>query len=996
MKKYRKIFKGLTASTLALLTFSVGMTGVLTTYSHYVNDYLGTVDTVLEADKVNPDAVHFKSDYFNNLLYNASGTQYTESEAVNYMNDKLAFIKETVGEGITLLKNNGVLPLTSAKKVTCLGRSSADLHYCASSGSGIIPTSNAITIEQAFSSVNVTANPTAYAFYKGRSEKYKTEEGGNKAAIGETPISAYTTEVTQSFKEYSDAAIVIFTRPGGEGNDLVQTGGTDFTGSQLNLNQDEKDVLNLAKETFEKVIVVLNTDNPIGIGDLKDDDKIDAIVWAGGMGINGVEALAELLVGKNNFSGKLPDTFATDSLSSAAAQNCGSYKYTNADEITAYVKNSCAHSFVVEAEGIYIGYKYYETRYEDCVLGGRSADNSNGIYASSGKWNYSDEMGYTFGYGLSYTEFDQTLSEVTFNDDKSVATVKVNVKNTGSVAGKDVVQIWFQSPYTDYDMQYGVEKSAIQLADYIKTDILQPGESATYTVEVEMANCASFDSKGAGTYIMDAGTYYFALGNGAHEGLNNVLAAKGYTSSDGMDADGDESKTYSWVIDELDAETYSKSRWTGEEINAVFGDADLNYWQEGAVTYLTRSDWNTFPKTYDTLTATEEMITALACNESITGEDFTKGLYDDERNVVYDSKETNISLYEMFGKDFDDPMWDSLLDQLSMRETSLIVGIGNCETVEIESINKGKTMGGDGPTGFAGIIKYQTFNGAKLAARCYCSETLISGTWNKECSAKFGYFLGEDGLFLNKTDLWGPGANLHRTPFSGRNNEYPSEDGILGFEQLAAQCNAMYSKGLIAAPKHFAFNDQESGRNGLSTFVLEQSAREIILKIYEGAFTEGNARGTMSAFPRIGLTYIGTSYALLRTVLRGEWGFKGYITTDMAGTTEYMRPVEAVKSGVTLFDNNSTQQADILYEAMPNDTTLQKAARDAAHYTLYAFANSNAMNGYDENVFSKAAMPWWQVGMITLDVVLGILFASSVTLYAISIKKEKDVEEVRV
>ena len=997
MKVLKKLpLKGLTAVLLMLTVFSVGMTTVLKTYSHYVNDYLGTVDTAIENDNVDPETIRYKSDYFQNTVYNPVDRAFTDAQAKNFMEDKLDFIANAAGEGITLLKNNGVLPL-SAEKITCLGRSSTDLHYCSTSGSGMIPTAGAIKLDAAFSQVGITVNPDIFKFYESRPETYRTAEGGNKATIGETPVSAIG-ELTTTFAEYGDAAVVVFTRPGGEGNDLVaEGGGTDFSGSQLNLNDDEKAVLSLAKSNFDKVIVILNADNPIGRGEMKTDEEIDAIVWAGGLGINGAESLAELLTGARNFSGKLPDSYAIDSRSSAAAQNCGDYSFTNAEDIRKYVGHNTVGDYLIEAEGIYIGYKYYETRYEDYVLGGRNADTNKGVYSSGTNWNYSSEMGYTFGYGLSYSEFEQTLDSVQISADGKTAEVKVTVENVSGPAGKDVVQIWYQSPYTDYDRQHKVEKSAVQLADYIKTETLLPGASEQYTVTVQLANCASYDSDGAKTYIMDAGTHYFALGNGAHEGLNNILAAKGYTpdnTDNRMDAAGNSALTYSWEIAELDADTFSASRYTGEEITNLFDDADINNWIEGEITYLTRSDWNTFPETYDNITAPQSMIERLACNEDITKIDYSNGRFDDEPDVTYDSQETEYALFMLAGKPFDDPMWDDLLDQLSMRETSLIVGIGNCETVEIQSINKQKTMGGDGPTGFAGIISGQTFNGSKLAIRCYMSETLLSGTWNKDLAYTFGYMLGEDGLFINKTDLWGPGANLHRTPFSGRNAEYPTEDGILGYEQLAAQCAAMTEKGLIAAPKHFAFNDQETNRNGLATFVREQSAREIILRIFEGAFTEGGAKGTMSSFPRIGPDYMGMSYNLLQGYLRNELGFLGYITTDMAGATDYMRPVESVKAGVTIFDNNSTTQADILYKAMPKDATLRKAMREAAHYTLYAFANSNAMNGYDENARVIHLIPWWLGTMIGISIGFGVLFLASATLYVTALRLGKKEERL--
>ncbi len=995
----KKIFRGLTAAWLAFFVLCVGMTAILYQSHHYVNDFLGTKETVIKNDNITEESVHYKSNYFKNGLYNPETRAYTNEEAAKYLEDKLDFIEEVMGESITLLKNDGALPLSAEEtKVTALGRASADLHYCGTSGSSMIATTYALKLDAAFSEAGLTVNPVALSFYNSRTEKSNTAASGG-ARIGETPVSAYPSDVTASFAQYNDAAVIFFTRPGGEGNDLTLEGGEDFSGSQLNLNQDEKDVLELAKRNFDKVIVVLNTDNPIGIGEMKDDPGINAIIWAGGFGINGVTALGKLLNNTDgmNFSGKVNDTWAIDSASSPAAQNAGYYTWTNAEEVSDYIGHTSCLTYVVNAEGIYIGYKYYETRYEDSVLGGRNADSTTGAFASENGWSYAEEMGYPFGFGMSYTTFLHTLKDVKWNDDNTAATIEVEVRNTGNYAGKDVVQIWYQSPYTDYDRTHGVEKAAIQLADYEKTSVLYPASEAdethpnsqTVTVEVDMHNCVSYDSDGSKTWILDAGTHYFALGNGAHEALNNILAAKGYTTDNGMDAEGNADMVASFEVETLDADTYSVSRWTGGAVTNLFGDADVNEWLDGQVTYLTRSDWTTFPKTYDNLTASEEMIRELACSEELTGYDYSYGKYTDAPEVIYGSHDTNYSLSMLRGKALDDPMWEGLLNQLSLRDTALIIGVGNGFTEAIDSIYKSETYDGDGPTGFSGTIVGQVYNGGKVGVKIYFSQNASCATWNKELQYRFGYFLGEDGLFLSKTSLWAPGADLHRSPFSGRNAEYVSEDGVLGFEYLAQQCKGMSDMGLIPCPKHFAFNDQENGRVGLANFFTEQYAREINLRPWEGAFTEGHAGGTMSAYPRIGLTYIGMSNSLLNGWLRGEIGFKGYVLTDMAGSSAYMRPVESVKCGVTLFDNNNLDQANILEAAAKTDTTLQKAMREAARHNLYSIVNSNAMNGFDENAQIVSVLPWWKSALIALDVCVSVVLAAFVAVYAVAAVKEK-------
>ena len=430
-------------------------------------------------------------------------------------------------------------------------------------------------------------------------------------------MSAYTEanpDFLTSFSEYNDAAIVVIGRPSSEAGDFFPgtNGMAEDEGASniLGLTTNEREVIAAAKENFDKVIVLINSSSAMEIEELKQDDGVDSILWVGQPGNYGFLGVADVLTGTVSPSGHLADIYAVDSTSSPAMQNFGVIPYSNQESVDlgrlTYIDYR-AGWYLVEAEGIYTGYKYYETRYADVVNGLGNAASQTGS-SNDTAWNYSDEVSYTFGYGLSYTTFNQTLGEVTLNDEDHTATIMVTVENTGSMAGKSVVQLYAQSPYTEYDKQNKVEKSAVQLLGFEKTKELQPGESEEITVVVDLQYLASYDYSNAKTYIMDDGDYYFAIGNDAHDALNNILAAQGKSASDGMDYAGDAAKTYTWHQDTFDNETYSVSK-AGVEISNQLNNADLNYYLPDTVTYLSRNDWEaTWPLHYSDIEASEEMI----------------------------------------------------------------------------------------------------------------------------------------------------------------------------------------------------------------------------------------------------------------------------------------------------------------------------------------------------------------------------------------------------
>ena len=490
----------------------------------------------------------------------------------------------------------------------------------------------------------------------------------------------------------------------------------------------------------------------------------------------------------------------------------------------------------MEAEGIYTGYKYYETRYADCVLGqGNASDAVGSVNGTS--WQYDAEVSYPFGYGLSYTTFSQTLDSLEVDLAAKTVTAAVTVTNTGGAAGKDVVQLYVSLPYTEYDQKNQVEKSAIQLLDYAKTELLNSGESVTVTITADAQDMASWDSASdneAGTkgcFILDDGTYYFTLGNGSHEAVNNVLAAQGKTVSDGMTEDGNQDCVKTWTLDSFDSTTFAYSA-NGTAVENQLGDADLNYYMPGTVTYLTRSDWSgTWPKTYKDLTATEEMLEVLK-------NDLVEIREQGDPSSVTFGADNGLTLAALKGvEDINDPRWQQLIDQITLEEAMIRTGFGGTSTKTIESIVSPEAVQNDGPNGINSYTLGQYANTDAESGDPYavssddknlsykfgtmCNETVIAQTFSKELAAEYGRVIGNYSIWSNLPIFWGAGTNLHRLPYNARNHEYYSEDAVLTAYQAAAYIAAGKEYGCIIAPKHFAANDTEINRSGISAFMTE-------------------------------------------------------------------------------------------------------------------------------------------------------------------------------
>lgn len=698
-------------------------------------------------------------------------------------------------------------------------------------------------MKEAFESVGYTVNPVLWDFYVGNHEQYSRVIPSNLPGVDHTyhvnecPVSEYTQSVRDSFAEYADAAVVAISRSGGEGLDLI-TDSSAPAGNYLALTQEELDMLDMLQNSneFDKIILLMNTSNPLEMGFLQDYPKIQACLWVGNLGQYGIQAVVKAFTGEVNPSGRLVDTYALDVFSAPAMQNFGeSNVYTNGGEVPELVGymygNEPGDIYVAYAEGICVGYKYYETRYEDVVLN----------QGNAGNFDYAAQVAYPFGHGLSYTTFEYTNFRVSSTGDGF--SVTIDVTNTGGMAGKDVVQIYMQSPYTDYDRQNGVEKAAVQLVGLDKTKLLEPGETQSVSIAIDREVMKAYDTYGAGSYIVDAGDYYFAFDRNVHDALNNILAAKGRTVADGMTANGDTAFVYRHTEGRLDTETYSVAD-NGYAIANRFAEADLGHYEgsvEGGMTYLSRNDWvGTFPKRV-VATATPQMLKEMAK----TGID-----EDPNAEMPATGVDNGVALISLRGVDYDSDQWNVLLDQLSAEEMYNLVRVGGYGTGAVESVAKPATTDRDGPQGISGTIGTTTGLGVRSVS--YSGENVMASTWNRDLLRRVGEMVGESGLHMGVYGWYAPAMNIHRTPFSGRNFEYYSEDPFLSGELAVAEVSGAQSKGIFCYIKHFALNDQDAHRYGLSTFANEQSIRELYLYPFERAVTEGGATAVMTAYNRIG------------------------------------------------------------------------------------------------------------------------------------------------
>lgn len=1024
MKNKSNLLRGsvFTATMLLSLAASVGVI-----MEKNRNEIDGFFNTHSQVTITTDDGTLYSTFVPDDKYLNNDGTG--NSKAI--VDDHIALNTQMSEEGSVLLKNDGALPFnttTSKPKVTLLGiRSHVIL---AGSGMGVTANANQVVQLEDALKENFDVNPTMSSIYGTLNETIKLTNNDRAAASNYNPkepslsdIAGVNSDYQNSFDEYGDAAIVVVGRPSSEMGDYAPgAAGVDPTtgaSTALQLTTNEKDIINLATEKFDKVIVLVNTNSAMEIDDLKNNDNIDAILWVGHPGCYGTYGINNILSGKANPSGHLYDTYAADSLSAPAMMNMGTFTYGNPEtDFTRTPSNGSNDKYLIEAEGIYTGYKYYETRYEDVVLNQGKANSTAGTYKSKGAWDYDKEVSYPFGYGLSYTTFDQEITDISYSikAHSITADVKVKVTNTGNVAGKSAVQVYGQAPY----YEGGIEKASVQLLNYDKTDVLEPGEDTTLTINIDLQNLASWDSEalnGNGTYILDSGDYYFAIGNGAHDALNNILAKKGKTVADGMTKNGDANKAVLWEYDysggDVDETTFNVSK-AGEQVKNSLEEADWNYWDEGKVTYLSRSDWEgTYPKTYSNMVATDEMV------KYINGGIYEVSTNDDMSEVIY-GQEGDLKFGEMKLADFNDQRWEDLLNQLDLTEALNFILNGNRVFTAMDSIGFiGGRFTENGPNGIGGrgfsSLSYnnygettpdwlipETDENASFGMNIFPSAPVVASTFNPDIAYEQGRLIGNDALFTGLPILWGPGMNTHRHPYNGRSGEYYSEDPILtGVCGMEFAIGAL-DKGLIAAPKHYAFNDQEANRTGIAPYLTEQRARETELRAFQIAFEatkydtpekDRGMLGVMTSFSRIGPTEVTCSKGMLQDILRTEWGFNGYIVSDMNDDTDLF--FDCVIAGLSSFDGSGSidtlKTNPFTADDIKNDATFVQAVKDAIHYDLYVLSQSNYVNTMSVNSHTEERMVSWRIGYvaaIATTAALTLISLGSYVYYEFKHRKE--------
>ena len=948
--------------TIILLVFSILLTAAIPVTAYY--------ETMINA-ALNAQTQKIIPGENSKIFY---WTDYESEE--DLVNNDMAVCRQVEAEGAALLLNkNNALPLAADAKMSLFSQSAVD-PVLTGTGSAFMATGDAVSLYAALqdSFAPGCVNQELWKFYKtsGYKRVNAALSGGSpdQYRINEVPWEKYPEALKATFPQYGDAAIVVLSRSSGEGADLPNSleALRDYMtdGDYLRLCADERALLDNLMQlkqdgVFKKVIVILNSSSTLQL-DFIDDYDIDALLWVGNLGLNGIPAVADILAGKVNPSGRIVDTFQKDNHAAPAMQNYDAYPYTNAAELglaaaqnnTAAGIDKCNQNYVVYQEGIYVGYRYFETRYEDYVLGRGNA----------GDYDYDKLVAFPFGSGLSYTTFDYSDFKIT--DQGSTILAEVDVTNTGGVDGKHTVQIYFQSPYTQYDIDNGVEKAAVELCGFDKKEIAA-GKTEHFAIEIRKDDLTSYDSTLAKTYIMDAGDYYFTVASDAHNAVNNILMAKGADSTR-MSGTGDAALTAAWTLDKLDTTTYAVSAYTGNAITNLFEDADLNKYAgaEGqTVTYLSRNDWQgTFPTTQslrvtdamwaDGLTHNAEERTAIV--------EKMKALYWQGATLPENSTGGTLKAIDFVEMPYEDTAWDKLVSQISYGDMLDTIYNGAFNTHALPAINLPATMEADGPTGYTKSL----MGGASGMA--FTSEDVIAASYSKELAYLVGKCMAEDMLHSNQNSdstsvagIYAPGLDIHRSQYLGRHNEYYSEDGWLSGEIAASQVQGIRSKGVLAFAKHFALNDQEQGRYGISVWANEQSIREVYLEAFEGAI-RGGAMNVMTSFNRIGVVWSGSHYGLMTGILRDEWGMEGAAITDMSINAKWMDYRMGLLAGQDIWCGQKGSMGTL--DGSENDPAIASAVHKAMKNIVYSVTRTNAMNVGDAVVLTIT--PTWKIALYAL------------------------------
>lgn len=914
------------------------------------------------------DTDYYKSDY---------------SNLADLMQDGQALAEKVEAEGAVLLKNdNDALPLSQNAYVALFGYASVDPAYGGSGSAASDNPKTEINFWDGFTQAGLSVNKTLYDFYKVNASRYAPSKYDTRDASWGDLVS--DSSVSASFDTVHDAAIVVIRRSRGEN--------ADPSYEYLQLSANERSLLLGLKEQkgakFDKIIVLFNTANQVEADFLNDADYgVDAALWIGTIGQTGAKAVGDILTGKVNPSGKLSDTFWTKHAYNPAMANFGVMRYANASDFSqlpsesnnSYTKMSNT-AYVAYAEGIYVGYRYTETRYEDVV------SKRNG----AGEFDYNQVVAYPFGYGLSYTTFDYSDFATSYNRSDDTFTITFTVKNSGSVAGRESCQVYLSKPYTQYDADNGIEKAAVELVGFTKTKLLAPDEVQECSVTVEGSALASYDANNAKTYVTSEGDYFFTVGKNAHDAVNNVLAAKGYGIADGMTEDGNEALVKKVAASK---QKYNKSA-TGAEITNLFDSSDWNkYANNGgtSIVYVSRSNWNdTLPQTMNdrtTLYMTAEMVQEILSytdSSSIAPDEFENPSLGENNGLqlvelMTDSDGNKVA--------FDSEVWDLLVSQLSWDELCALITTGMRKTAAAASVGKPATIEHNGPTGVT--ERYDIGESVKsgyaykindpdkeYSPSYYPCLGILAATFDTELANRVGKMYGEDALWAGYSGLYGIGLNIHRTAYDGRAFEYYSEDSYLSGIMAANLVSGLQSKGCNGYVKHLVGYEQQGNRIGLAVWTTEQTLREIYLKPFYIAITQGGAMNCMAAYTRLGTQFCAGNKALLTDFLRGECGMEGFVVSDMyAGRYNDSQLPMFLMAGCDLPDGDLAASIYADYEYGYSQVVSQMKL--AAKRILYATVRTGAMNGWSSNMRIVMVPVAWQVALLAATIVCGVLFAAS-------------------
>ena len=846
-------------------------------------------------------------------------------------------------EGIVLLDNDGTLPMAKNSKLNVFGWASTNPCYGGTGSGALSDAYPTVTLLEGLKNAGFELNTELSDFYTSyRADRPEVGMFSQDWTLPEPEAAQYTDEMMNNAKAFSDTAMVVITRVGGEGADLptdvsqvTYDAGHSYNDFEpgdhyLQLSKTEKDMIDLVCKNFDKVVVVYNGANAMELGWVKDYSQIKSVVWCAGTGQSGFNALGSILCGDVNPSGRTIDTFVYDLTQTPTANNFGNFTYTNMDEFKASSFGAdTIPAFVNYVEGIYVGYKFYETA------------------AAEGLIDYDKTVVYPFGRGLSYTTFTQTLNSVTEAD--GTITVDVTVTNTGSASGKEVVEVYYNPPYTNG----GIEKASANLIGFAKTSELAPGASENVTVTFKAEDMASYDTYGKGCYVLEKGDYVISINADSHTVLDskvyNVASDIVYDASNKRESDVEVADN-KFDFAEGNVTYLSRADGFANYAEATAAPADFELPAEAKATFYNNSNWNP--------------------------EDFNNA--DDVAPTT--GAKNGLKLKDMVGVDYNDAQWDTFLDQLTVSDMDSLIALGGYQSVAVSSIGKVQAIDCDGPASINNNFTQQGSIG-------FPSAVMIAATWNTDLAHDFGTSIGKMADDMDVSGWYAPAMNIHRSAFAGRNFEYYSEDGVLSGAMAANAIMGSQEQGVYAFMKHFALNDQETNRCGmLCTWSNEQAIREIYLKPFEISVKDADCHAVMSSFNYIGTRWTGGCKELLKNVLRGEWGFVGFVETDYFGVSGYMTADQCVRNGNDLMlctTGNDFNTVTVLTNSS------KQALRESAKNILYTVVNSRAYA--EENL--NPGMAKWQIVLIGADVLVALLFVTLEvkTLKGYAKRKEEEV-----